>query len=183
MWELYFSRRREHVCSFWDYNYVGTSKELYPEWNSRFINFVPFLCSLTLEIVDILCDICCLESSSLLLFQQSREKNVQVSIDLSLFKHVGIHHFNKTKSSLQTLDSLGLPLKGKDKSVTLSVERMHPSNSKKRYLFGKIFLNNFSMHSIDSSVIILNCLGKLHQKPPRVTNSVFKKVISPTFKC
>lgn len=96
MWELYFSRRREHVCSFWDYNYVGTSKELYPEWNSRLINFVPFLCSLTLEILDILRDICLLESTSSLLFQQSREKIVQVSIDLSMFKHVGIRQFNQT---------------------------------------------------------------------------------------
>ena len=42
-----FMLQVSHVCSFFDYQYVGVSKDAGKEWNNHFILFIPFLCGLT----------------------------------------------------------------------------------------------------------------------------------------
>ena len=59
-----------HVCSFWGYKYLGSSKTLAPEWNNKFINFIPFLCCLTEENIPIMKRLCEMESKGALLFQR-----------------------------------------------------------------------------------------------------------------
>ena len=66
-------RRQSYVCSFFDYQYVGVSKDAGKEWNNRFILFVPFLCGLTSALAAKLLEISSLESQQLLLFQQPKE--------------------------------------------------------------------------------------------------------------
>jgi len=67
-----FNRRRTYVCSHWDYKYLGTNKGTYSQpWQSKYICFVPFLCSITKDVLKVLKEICTLESSCLLLFQKS----------------------------------------------------------------------------------------------------------------
>ena len=65
-------RRRSHICSFFDYQYVGVSKDAGKEWNNRFILFVPFLFRLTSVLTLKLLEISSLESQQLLLFQKPR---------------------------------------------------------------------------------------------------------------
>ena len=76
IWTPY--RRRSHVCSYFDYTYVGVSKDSGKDWNNRFILFIPFLCGLTHELSSKLLDICSLESQQLLLFQKPKEELQQV---------------------------------------------------------------------------------------------------------
>ena len=66
------------MYGFFDYTYVGVGKEAGKDWNNRFITFVPFLCGFTLELSESLASICKLESSSKLLFQQTKEELMKV---------------------------------------------------------------------------------------------------------
>ena len=66
------------MCGFFYYTYVGVGKEAGKDWNNRFITFVPFLCGLTVELAEGLASVCKLESSSKLLFQQTKEELIKV---------------------------------------------------------------------------------------------------------
>ena len=66
------------MCGFFDYIYVGVGKEAGKDWNNRLLTFVPFLCGLTVELAEGLASICKLESSSKLLFQQTKEELIKV---------------------------------------------------------------------------------------------------------
>ena len=78
-------RRCCYVCSFFDYKYVGSNKNEGKDWNNRFIYFIPLLCGLTPQQAINLSELCALESSQLLLFQQSKAEKLQVRCPLSLF--------------------------------------------------------------------------------------------------
>ena len=78
-------RRRCYVCSFFDYKYVGSNKNEGKDWNNRFIYFIPFFCGLTPQLAIKLSELCALESSQLLLFQQFKAEILQVRCPLSLF--------------------------------------------------------------------------------------------------
>ena len=78
-------RRRCYVCSCFDCKYVGSNKNEGKDWNNRFIYFIPFLCGLTPQLAIKLSELCALESSQLLLFQQSKAEILQVRCPLSLF--------------------------------------------------------------------------------------------------
>ena len=77
-------RRRCYVCSLFDYKYVSNKNEG-KDWNNRFIYFIPFFCGLTPQLAITLSELCALESSQLLLFQQSKAEILQVRCPLSLF--------------------------------------------------------------------------------------------------
>ena len=81
---LHTFRRRCYVCSFFDYKYVGSNKNEGKDWNNRFIYFIPFFCGLTPQLAIKLSELCALESSQLLLFQQSKAEILQVRCPLSL---------------------------------------------------------------------------------------------------
>jgi hypothetical protein len=72
-------RRRKHVCSIWGYDYAGTAKGATQPWNSKYINFVPFLCSITMDVLKVLREVCNMEAERTLLFQKSLEEVESVS--------------------------------------------------------------------------------------------------------
>lgn len=78
---IYFvlNRRRSYVCNYFGYQYIGTKKDTAPEWNNRFIAFVPFLCSLTSDAATKLKQLMLLESTGSLLFQKSIPEMKEVS--------------------------------------------------------------------------------------------------------
>ena len=78
-------KRRCYVCSFFDFKYVGSNKNEGKDWNNWFIYFIPFFCGLTPQLAITLSELCALESSQLLLFQQSKAEILQVRCPLSLF--------------------------------------------------------------------------------------------------
>ena len=96
MYVPFFQAQDICVCNFFDYSYIGVSKEVSKDWNNCFIAFIPFLCGLTLELSHHLRSICELESSSKLLFQQSIDDVKQVCsfmpLYVSSFLHVKCAH-------------------------------------------------------------------------------------------
>ena len=71
---LVLLRRCTHACSFWGYKYLGSSKTLAPDWNKKFLNFIPVLCCQTEENIPLLKRVCELESKGALLFQHPCSK-------------------------------------------------------------------------------------------------------------
>jgi len=81
----YNFRRRTHACSFWGYKYLGSSKTLAPEWNNKFINFIPFLCCLTEDTIPEMKKLCAMESKGALLFQRPLSEITAVWLFLNWF--------------------------------------------------------------------------------------------------
>ena len=65
-------------CYYFDCTYAGIGKEVGEQWNSRFMTFIPFLCDLSVELAAALTNLCTLESSEELLFQQLKQDLEQV---------------------------------------------------------------------------------------------------------
>ena len=125
----YFCRRRTRVCfAFGGYKYAGTSKSVAPDWNNKYINFVPFLCSLTVDLVRLLGEVCKLEAEGALLFQKPPNDVNEVST-ISAFS---VQTFPRTQTAIffpkifQALKLIGLLLDERPEPVKKSFERLHP---------------------------------------------------------
>ena len=83
-------RRRKHVCLVWDYHYTGTGKGPSQPWNSKYINFVPFLCSITRDVLLVLREVCKMDQNRTLLFQKDLDDIKAVCCFKSLhFQYAG----------------------------------------------------------------------------------------------
>ena len=76
-------RRRVRVCKAWGYEYVTTSKQ-YPDWNNKFIYWVPFFSTMTLTVAKALRKICSADTKQKLMFQLPHEVQSTRLQDLGL---------------------------------------------------------------------------------------------------
>ena len=113
------------MCGFFYYTYVhvGVGKEAGKYWNNRFITFVPFLCGLTVKLAEGLASICKLESSSKLLFQQTKEELIKVLCNCLAMPFPWWHAYVLFLCFFQAVSDLGMTWEDKEPKVLKSVSR------------------------------------------------------------